>query len=38
MQKTFNQNKESSLFMYLDAKNLLGWAMYQKSPVNNLNW
>ena len=36
--KTFNQNKESLYFMYLDADNLHGWAMSQKLPVCNFNW
>ena len=36
--KTFNQNKESLYFMYLDADNLYGWAMSQKLPVCNFNW
>ena len=36
--KNYNQNIESSYLMYLDAKNLYGWAMSQKSPVNGFIW
>ena len=31
--KTYDKNKESSYPIYLDAKNLYGWAMSQKFPV-----
>ena len=24
--------------MYLDAKNLYGWAMYQRLPINGFKW
>ena len=33
--KEYDQNKESSYLQYWDAKNLYGWAMSQKLPVNN---
>ena len=32
--KSYDRNKESSYIQYLDAKNLYGWAMCQKLPVN----
>ena len=31
--KTYDKNKESSYLIYLDAKNLHGWAMSQQFPV-----
>ena len=36
--KNYDKNVESSYLMYLDAKNLYGWAMSQKLPVNGLKW
>ena len=36
--KNYNQNIESSYLMYLDAKNLYGWAMSQKLAVNGFKW
>ena len=36
--KNYDKNKESSYIQYLDAKNLYGWAMSQKSPVNGFKW
>ena len=33
----YDKNKESSYLQNLDANNLYGWAMSQKSPVNGLN-
>ena len=32
--KNYNKNIKSSYLTYLDASNLYGWAMSQKSPVN----
>ena len=34
----YDKNKESSCIQYLDAKNLYGWAMSQKLPVNDFKW
>ena len=34
----YDKNKESSYIQYLDAKNLYGWAMSQKLPVNGFKW
>ena len=36
--KNYNKNIELSYFMYLDANNLYGWAMFQKLPVNGFKW
>ena len=36
--KNYNKNKESSYFQYLDAKNLYGWEMSQKLPVDGFKW
>ena len=33
--KNYNKNIEPSYIMYLDANNLYGWAMSQKSPVDD---
>ena len=30
----YDENKEISYILYLDANNLYGWAMSQKLPVN----
>ena len=32
--KNYDENKESSHIQYLGAKNLYGWAMSQKLPVD----
>ena len=32
--KNYNKNIESSYLMYLDIKNLYGWAMFQELPAN----
>ena len=36
--KDYDKNIELSYIQYLDANNLCGWAMSQKSPVNNFKW
>ena len=36
--KNYDQNKESSFLMYVDANNLYGWAMSKKLPVDGLKW
>ena len=36
--KSCNKKIESSYPAYLDAKNLYGWAMSQKLPVNGFKW
>ena len=33
--KNYDKDIISSCLMYLDANNLYGWAMFQKSPVNS---
>ena len=35
--KNYDKDIKSSYLAYLDAKNLHGWAMSQKIPVNGLN-
>ena len=32
--KNYDENKHSSILIYLDANNLYGWAMSQKLPEN----
>ena len=36
--KNYNPNQKLSYLMYLDAKNLYGWAMCRKLPLNNFKW
>ena len=36
--KDYNENKESSYLMYLDANNLYGWAMSQRLPYRDVKW
>ena len=36
--KNYDKNTASSYLMYLDAKNLYGWKMYQKLPVDGFEW
>ena len=36
--KNYDKRIESSYLMYLDAKNLYGWAMSQKLPANGFEW
>ena len=36
--KNYDKSIESSYLMYLDAKNLYGWAMSQKLPANGFKW
>ena len=36
--KNYDKKIESSYETYLDAKNLYGWAMSQKLPVNRFMW
>ena len=36
--KNYDENKESSYIQYLDAKNLYGWAMSQKLPIDGFKW
>ena len=36
--KNYNKNTTSSYLMHLAAKNLYGWAMAQKRPVNGFEW
>ena len=34
----YDENKEVSHILYLDANNLYGWAMTQKLPVDGFKW
>ena len=36
--KNYSKDEESSYIQYLDAKNLYGWAMSKKLPVNGFRW
>ena len=36
--KRYDKNKESSYLRYWDVKNLYGWAMLQKLPINDFEW
>ena len=36
--KNYDKSIESSHLMYLDAKNLYGWPMSEKLPVNGFKW
>ena len=36
--KRYDKNKESSYLQYWDVKNLYGWAMLQKLPINDFEW
>ena len=36
--KNYDKSFESSYLMYLDAKNLYGWVMSKKLPVNGFKW
>ena len=36
--KDYDKNKESPNIHYWYVKNLYGWAMSQKLPVNNFEW
>ena len=36
--KNYDKNTASSYLMCLDAKNLYGWKMYQKLPVDGFEW
>ena len=36
--ENYDKNEESSYIQYLDAKNLYGWEMSQKLPVNGFKW
>ena len=36
--KNYDKNEESLYIQYLDAKNLYGWGMSQKLPVNGFKW
>ena len=36
--ENYNINEESLYIQYIDANNLYGWTMSQKSPVNNFKW
>ena len=34
----YDEDKEISYILYLDANNLYGWAMSQKLAVNGFKW
>ena len=36
--KDYNKNKELSYLQYRDVNNLYGWAMWQKFPVNSVEY
>ena len=36
--KDFNRSKRSSYLMYFDVKNLYGWEMSQKLPLDGFEW
>ena len=36
--KEYDKNKESSYLKYWNGKNLYGWTMSQKLPVNKFEW
>ena len=36
--KTYDNTKESTFLMYVDANNLYGWAMCEKLPINGFKW
>ena len=36
--ENYDKNKEFLWFKYLDVRNLCGWAMSQKLPVNAFKW
>ena len=36
--KNYDKSSESSYIEYLDANNLYGWAMSQKTPTNGFTW
>ena len=36
--KNYDENKESSFLIYVDANNLYGWTMTKKLPVDGLKW
>ena len=36
--KNYNKSIKSSYILHLDANNLYGWAMSQKSPVDCFKW
>ena len=36
--KYYDKNQESSYIQYWDVKNLYGWGMLLKLPINNFEW
>ena len=36
--KYYDENKESSYFIYWNSNNLYGWTMSQKLPVKTFKW